>query len=431
MRTPILLAALAALAACSASPDDALAPNEVAFHAEQELLPGFRYDTGLQPQSGPVQLQLVVSSAGTFSVDAIGIGIDGAQRELVGKAGSGKLVLGGGLKLDGHLKVDQSGLPKYDGDIPGLADAAITFAGTSAFDPFLLASKADVSAPVVGKLPSIPLPGGLPGTLDLQLEEGTKVDFSLNGTCASLADDQASYHAALKRSGTIRIKPVVTLKVPVVGNKSFALPVITIALPTAPTDVDLGTHTVTFGGGDSSGEHATLGACGAVTPSDPGPATSDAGTDADAAADADADAGVDADADADAGKFFPPASGSCSADVFTGKLLLIPDGTGTMWNAANLTITGPSNSTHNNATIWSDVFDFDGTKTTVTKVKVLDTTDDYIANGMPRAIANFVPRRRTPYVSNGHTYSYSYYAEISFDKNLSSDPKCTTVHVSN
>lgn len=305
----MILAGLALLAACSGSAPEStdLAPNEVGFHAEQDLLPGFRYDTGLQPSSGPVQLQLVVSSAGKFSVDAIGVGLEaGASRELVGKEGSGKLALDGGLKLEGRLKIDQSGLPKYDGDIPGLADAAVTFTGATTYDPFLLADRANVSAPLVGNLPSIPLPGGLPGTLDLKIEEGTKLDFSLSGVCAALNGDQVTYQAALTRTGTIRITPVVTLKIPVVGTKSFPLPVVTVALPTAPSGVDLGTHVVVFGRGTAMGERATVGTCTGTTPPPSVPPTTandggtvppaDPGKDADA--DADADAGDDPDAEA-------------------------------------------------------------------------------------------------------------------------------------
>ncbi|CAN5443047.1 hypothetical protein BH09MYX1_BH09MYX1_04190 [soil metagenome] len=424
MRAPLIFGALAILAACGGAAADSGAPNEVTFHAEQELLPAFEYDTGLQPASGPVQLQLVVSSEGSFSVDAIGVGLDeNGTHDLVGKGGSGKLDLGGGLKLDGHLKVDQSGLPKYDGDIPGLSDAAITFAGTSAFDPFLLADQAVVSAPVIGKLPSIPLPGGLPGTLDLTIEEGTTVDFAFAGTCAALDGDQATYHGALARKGTIRIKPVVTLKLPVVGNKSFALPIVTVALPTAPTDVDLGVHTVVFAPGSATGEHATIGTCGAITvDAGAGDAAPDSASDAGADAVADAD-----DPDADAGNIYYPVTGSCSAGSFTGMLTFTPDPTGTNWIGASLKITG-SGSKNNNGTIWVEISDFDGQSTKKTIVKVLDTTDDYVANGQPRTITSFTAQRRAPLTSNGHTYGYSYWGELIFDK-FGSDPRCNTVRI--
>src|SRR5678816_1596360 len=123
MRKLIGLSGLVFVAACAASSGDASSTNEVAFHAEQDLLPGFSVDTGLQPSSGPVQLQLIIASKGKVTADAVGVGTnEGAEPALVGKPASGALAVDGGFTLTGHLKVDVSGVAKYDGDVPGLTN---------------------------------------------------------------------------------------------------------------------------------------------------------------------------------------------------------------------------------------------------------------------------------------------------------------------
>jgi len=391
------------------------ASNEVAFHAEQDLLPGFSYDTGLQPPSGPVQLQITITSGSSLTADAIAVAEgDATNASLVGKPGSGKLALTGKLAIIGHLKVDVSGL-KYDGDIPDLKNASIDFGGTSAFDPFLLSSNADVKAPVTGTLPSIPLPGGLPGTLDLTINPGTELDFSLHGTCAALSGDSATYHAQLSRSGTIVITPVVTLSIPVVGSKQFPLPQITIALPSAPAGVDLGTKTVAFGSSDIQGEHATIGTCDAVTQPE-----EDAGADV---------ATIDAAADVDAGpaQTFHPVSASCKNGGFLGTLTLQPSTDGDTWASALLATSGGSGA-HNNATIWRVTDDQVGSYITTTTVKVLDTTDDFVANAAPRTISNWTAQRRSVQVLGSHTLTSHYYATIAFDT-FGIDPTCDTTRI--
>lgn len=404
------------VACSSAGGSGGPASNEVAFHAEQDLLPGFSYDTGLQPPSGPVQLQITITSGSSFTADAIGVAEgDAKSGELVGKPASGKLALTGKLALVGHLKVDVSGL-KYDGDIPDLKNASIDFSGTNVFDPFLLSSSAGVKAPVTGTLPSIPLPGGLPGTLDLTIDPGTTLDFSLHGTCAALSGDSATYHAELSRTGTIVITPIVTLSIPVVGSKQFPLPQITVALPSAPAGVDLGTKTVAFGSSDVQGEHATIGTCEAVTQ----PAE-DAG--------ADVTTSVDAGPEIDAGpvQTFHPVSASCKNGGFMGTLTLQPSVDGETWASALLATSGGSGA-HNNATIWRVTDDQVGSYITTTTVKVLDTTDDFVAGAAPRVISNWTAQRRSIEVQGSHTLTRRYYATVVFDT-FGIDPTCDTTRI--
>ena len=424
MRKLIVLSAIAFLAACSGGGDaNGPSANEVAFHAEQDLLPGFSFDTGLQPSSGPVQLELVIASSGKLTADAIGVGTnEGGEPALVGKPLSGTLAIDGGFTLAGHLKVDVSGVAKYDGDVPGLTNASITFGGSSTFDPFLMSSTSSVSAPVVGTLPSIPLPGGLPGTLDLTIEPGTTLDFSMKGTCAALDGDQATYHASLARSGTVKITPVVTLKVPIVGDKKFPLPVVTVALPTSPAGVDLGTKTVTFGSDHVEGEHATQTTCAALPPEDAGTGAPDAGPSNDAAA-------PDADPDADAAVVFSAVDATCSVSPYKGTLTLTPSKDGTTWEKAYLWFQGGSG-THNNATLYASVDVWEGTTLkSSTTTKVLDSTDDYIANDPPRAISSWKPQPRIPGISGTNKITYRYDAKMIFDKSGTSDPSCMTTEI--
>src|ERR1700733_5849430 len=70
--------------------------QDLAFHAEAPVLPDFKYDTGLQPSSGPAQAQITLTSAGSIIVDAAAARAGG---KLAAKPG------GGTLKLDMHVKL--------------------------------------------------------------------------------------------------------------------------------------------------------------------------------------------------------------------------------------------------------------------------------------------------------------------------------------
>src|SRR5262249_11431969 len=110
----------------------------VVFHGEAPALPGFGYDTGLQPSISPVQIDLMLSAAGSAIVDASG-SANGSQ--VVGTPGSGKFALDVHIKAAGRLKVALSAI-NYDGNIPGIDGLDIAFGGMTMFDPFLLSDKA-------------------------------------------------------------------------------------------------------------------------------------------------------------------------------------------------------------------------------------------------------------------------------------------------
>jgi hypothetical protein len=218
------------------------APTEIAFHGEQAVLPGFSYDTGLLPAGSPVQLRLALEAGGGITADATALGGGDA---VVAVAGSGRFALDAHIKLDGTLKVDVSGL-SYDGPIPGIENIDIAFGGETAFDPFLLGGgTAMVSAPLPKiDLPPIPLPGGLPGHLQLTVAEGSVIDSVLTGSCAGVDGNMAQFMAKTSTSAHIVIAPTIVLMIPILGTKTYPIPNIAVDVPAIEVPMDLGAHEV-------------------------------------------------------------------------------------------------------------------------------------------------------------------------------------------
>jgi hypothetical protein len=255
-----LLVLVAALAACGH--DDA--STGLHFHGQSALLPGFDGDTGLRPPGSDVQVQLVVRANGTVSADG---DADGNASLVVGRAGSGRLAVDGQFLFDGHLKIQISGLPKYDGPIPQLDQVNVSFSGASSFDPFLLggaSARATADIPET-KLPEIPLPGGLTGKLLVTVVKGSSVTSELSGTCAGVADGKVTWRAATKTSGKLILKPTIVVKIPIKGDKSFDLPEIPVDIPARDGVLDLGSVEVGEGDAPAGGSAATTaipGGCG-------------------------------------------------------------------------------------------------------------------------------------------------------------------------
>jgi hypothetical protein len=269
--TPLLpLAALLAVVApvaCGSSDDEAAGASgagpDVVFHADVAGLPGVQADTGLVPSGSPVQLELSISASGSGAVDARAVASGSKSAPtLTAKKGSGKVAIAGGFAFDGRLVVDITGLPKYDGPIPGLADVKLEFSGDGTFDPYLLGGEAKAVAPIPATdLPAIPLPGGLPGKLVLKVSEGSEVDVAFHGTCASIEGATAQYTGSVTRGGSLVLAPRVEIDVPVVGTKTFDIPSVTVPIAVPAEDVDLGSPTVTFGAAAPFGDKAKVGSC--------------------------------------------------------------------------------------------------------------------------------------------------------------------------
>ena len=258
MRTFVL--GFLAMTSCT---DSSSATNELEFHGEQAVLPGFSLDTGMQPEGSPVQLQLVFSAGGSLSADARAIaGGDGDATTVAAVPGSGTFTLDAHIKLGGMLHVDVSGMT-YDGPIPGIENLDIAFGGQTTFDPFLIGDRTQVSAMLPEtKLPDIPLPGGLPGHLSITIAAGSVVSSELSGSCASMDGKLVKFLGSTSTSANLILNPVVVITVPVFGDKEFPLPAITVPIPAFDAAMDLGEREFAGGGEAPAGSSFATRGCG-------------------------------------------------------------------------------------------------------------------------------------------------------------------------
>ncbi|NUO50302.1 MAG: hypothetical protein HOV80_15715 [Polyangiaceae bacterium] len=237
----VLIASFSTASGCSSDPEP------VALEASFELLDGFSYDTGKLPGSGPVQVSLVVSGSAVANVHLPAVASDASGDPALHAAGPGTIEISGGFALDGTLKVDQSGLPGYDGDIPGLADINLPISGSASVESFGIGAPATVSAAITpGDLPPIPLPGGVPGKLQLSVAEGSTVDVSLEGICATFDDGDATYQGTAVRGGTINIGIAVELEIPITGSKKFDIATVGVPIPESSYEVAASASDVTM-----------------------------------------------------------------------------------------------------------------------------------------------------------------------------------------
>ncbi|HVK63555.1 MAG TPA: hypothetical protein VM694_03730, partial [Polyangium sp.] len=234
---------------------------ELTLHGEDELLPGFAYSTGLQPSGSPVQASFDLSAKGAATVDAKAApsGSKSAPK-LTGIAGSGKVALSGGFSMVGNLKVDITGLPPYDGPIPGLENIEIAFDGSTTFDPFSIGTGVTTKAliPAV-RLPEIPL-GSVPGSLVLEVEDGSFVEIGFTGTCAAIHGTDVAYEGDIVRGGSLIIQPSIEIKVPGLGTKPFKIPKFTVDLALGTTNLAMSAEVSKFGL-PTSGDEAKVGTC--------------------------------------------------------------------------------------------------------------------------------------------------------------------------
>lgn len=234
------------------------------LEGQTELFPGLDYSTGLQPPGSPVQASFSVTAAGVGKVRAEVVASGSSSSPtLTGVPGTGSLAIEGGFGLNGQLVVDISGLPSYDGPIPGIENVNIPIQGSATFDPFSIGaptpSRADIPP---ADLPGIPLPGGIPGQLVLKVAAGSFVEVSFAGTCAGIDGGEATYSGTLARSGTLVIEPNIEIEVPILGTQSYAIPSFTVDLASAlgSTEVVMTAPVKSYGAKPGSGDHVT-GSC--------------------------------------------------------------------------------------------------------------------------------------------------------------------------
>ncbi len=273
MRPSIYAFGISLLAACSTSSgdgDDATSSGQhpLAFHGEQEAFPGFSYDTGAQPAASPVQLQLTFSAAGKLTADAAAtVGGHGDALAVAATPGSGKFAIDAHVKAAATLHVHITGVPSYDGPIPGIENFDIALANQATFDPFLLGgttARLAVNLPRT-ELPPIPL-GSVPGKLVITVSNASTVQSELSGVCAGLDQQKIQYLAQTSTSATIVLEPKIVITVPVIGDKEFPIPAVTITVPALQAPLDLGTLDAPEGGDvPASASMAVRASCAGAT----------------------------------------------------------------------------------------------------------------------------------------------------------------------
>ena len=262
--------------------EEEAAPVEITFEGESELFPGFEFSTGLQPDGSPVQASFTLSAKGATKLHALAApsGSESAP-VLTGLPGTSSVTIEGGFALVGQLKIDVDGLPSYDGPIPGIDNVDIPFVGSTAFDPFAIGASVSTRADIPpSRLPGIPLPGGIPGQLVLEIEEGSFVEVGFSGTCAGIDGTQATYSGTIERGGTLVITPLIEIEVPIAGTKTFEIPSFTVDLALGSSDLHASAEVSEFGDEPESGDRVE-GSCKPTTESGAGGAgggTAEGGT---------------------------------------------------------------------------------------------------------------------------------------------------------
>jgi len=246
--------------------EEAAAPVEITFDGESELFPGFEFSTGLQPDGSPVQASFTLSAKGATKLHASAAPSgDESSAVLTGLPGTSSVTIEGGFALVGQLKIDVDGLPSYDGPIPGIDNVEIPFVGSTAFDPFAIGASVPARADIPpSRLPGIPLPGGIPGQLVLEIVEGSFVEVGFSGTCAGIDGTQATYSGTIERGGTLVITPLIEIEVPIVGTKTFEIPTFTVDLALGSSDVNMTAEVSEFGAEPESGDRVE-GSCEPTT----------------------------------------------------------------------------------------------------------------------------------------------------------------------
>ena len=258
----LLVAATAVGGVGSGCEPEASEATYLTLHGEGDVLPGFSYSTGLVPEGASVQASFELAASGTAVLEAKGqpSGSE-SEPELTAVRGTGLLQVSGGFSMVGTLKIDIDGLPSYDGPIPGIENVAIEFGGEASFDPWSLDEAQTATAAIPpSKLPGIPLPGGIPGTLVLEVAEGSHVDVTFTPSCAVIDGKKASYEGQLARAGSLVIAPSIEIEVPFIGPQTFEIPSFTVDLALGAEAIVASGNVSEFGA-SIDGEKAKVGTC--------------------------------------------------------------------------------------------------------------------------------------------------------------------------
>ncbi len=253
------------LGACDDDATENVVSAALQFEAEDPLFPGFSYDTGLLPDGASVQASFSITADGAAKVVAQAIPSGSAESPtLSGTPDTGELAVGGSFGMEGRLVIDVSGLPSYDGPIPGIENVVIEFASTQPFSPFSIGTPVTTRTDIPPtRLPSIPLPGGLPGSLVLEVAEGSFMEVAATGTTACVEGNEARYAMSVERSGTLVILPLIEIDVPLLGTKTFEIPKFEVPLSLDPSTLTMRADIAAFGAKPATGDHVSATCSGA------------------------------------------------------------------------------------------------------------------------------------------------------------------------
>lgn len=249
-RSPHLLFALAALAACGgggsdsdsdAGTDDGAGVSELEFAGEQPFLPGLDIDTGWLPDGSPVAVKATASATGQVAVVAKAT-TDGETMTPV--AGSGSLSLEGAISFEVSARIDTNGI-MYEGIVDSF-EYGIEPANQS-FDPFALDAPVTVmSALPAQELGKVPIPS-VPGASLVMSVTGGDLETSFQGTCAEAQGGFGQYTGTITMAGTVACAASVEIEIPIVGTMTFGPFPFDVPIPPIESPTDLGTLSLTTG----------------------------------------------------------------------------------------------------------------------------------------------------------------------------------------
>ena len=95
----------------------------------------------------------------------------------------------------------------------------------------------ELEAAELGRVPV----GGVPGTTLLIEISGGELRTTFSGTCAAASEGAGQYLGTAEYGGTIDLSGTIEIEVPIIGSESFGPFEVSVPIPTAVEELDLGT----------------------------------------------------------------------------------------------------------------------------------------------------------------------------------------------
>jgi hypothetical protein len=239
--------------------------EEITFTGDLEAFPDYNYDSQWLPEGSPVQVRVIFDVAGSLHAEAgalVGGSADAPQ--MSGVSQSGLYQLEARLNFQVLLKVDLPGVG-FEGPLSEDTDISYEIAGETTFDPFVIDEIATLQAEIPETmLVTLPLAGSVPGVegnVIIRIRGTANSEFE--GDCAAVNSAQAQYRADTRTNADIVLLPSLMVEVPFVYNETIDVGQVPVTIPAVELPMDLGTLSVTPGGGDvdGGGSMARAGSC--------------------------------------------------------------------------------------------------------------------------------------------------------------------------